>query len=90
VSRIHSLVDGEDKARWEAQAAREGRSLGAWLREAADDRYRAARDTRPFTAPEELETFFARCDAREGTPEPDWEEHRAILDVSRRRGAEPT
>ena len=65
-------------------------SLGAWLREAADDRYRVARDSGAFTEPEELDTFFSRCDAPEDAPEPDWEEHRAVLDASRRRGGEPT
>lgn len=90
MSRIHFLVDGEDKLRYEGQAAREGMSLGAWLREAAEERYRAARATRPFADVDELDDFFAECDdhARRTGPgsEPDWDEHRKVLDASRRSG----
>lgn len=92
MSRIHFLVDGEDKLRYEAQAAREGMSLGAWLREAAEERYRAARDAEPFASAEELDEFFAECDAETRltgpTREPDWTEHRRVLDASRRTGLE--
>lgn len=85
--RIHLLISGEDKARYESQAAQEGVSLGAWLREAAEERYRTARDCEPFSDPSQLEEFFAACDAAEGDGrEPDWETHREILAESRVSG----
>ena len=90
MSRIHFLVDEHDKLRWEAQAAREGLSLGAWLREAAEVRYASAREAGPFDDPADLEAFFARCDDRERTAEPDWDEHRALLDASLRSDGSPT
>lgn len=90
VSRIDVLVDGDDKLRWEAQAAREGLSLGAWLREAAEARYRAAQAAGPFTEPDQLGESFARCAAAEQLPEPDWQEHRAVLEASLRSGLEST
>lgn len=41
-----------------------------------------------FESVEELRDFFAECDARAGEgPEPDWDQHRAVIDSSRRRGA---
>lgn len=92
MSRIHFLVDGEDKLRWEDQASREGMSLGAWLREAAETRYRSARVDSPFESAEDVRSFFEQVDQARGpeTPEPDWEEHRRVLDASRRSGVERT
>lgn len=37
-------------------------------------------------SPQELDAFFAACDAREEAPEPDWAEHEAVIDASRRQG----
>jgi hypothetical protein len=94
MSRIHFLVDGEDKLRYEGQAAREGMSLGAWLREAAEERYRASQATQLFSSVDELDTFFAECDSgsEHGGPsrEPDWAEHQRVLDSSRRGGLDAT
>ncbi len=92
MSRIHFLVDGEDKLRWEGQASREGMSLGAWLREAAEARYRAAQFDAPFESAEDVRGFFDHVDRTldRRLPEPDWEEHRRVLDASRRSGLDPT
>ena len=36
---------------------------------------------------EDIEAFFRQCDALEGSEtEPDWDEHLAVIDESRRRG----
>ena len=89
-TRIHLVLDAAAKARYRAQAEREGKSLAEWLREAAEDRLRAARDRRSLRSPEALEEFFAACDAREGDPEPDWSEHRTVIERSRVRGLDVT
>ena len=86
--RIHFLITGEDKARYEAQAASEGLSLGAWLREAAEERYQGARGQEPFRTPEELSRFFAGCDERETVHEPDWESQRRLVEASKLEGLE--
>ncbi|MBT8405171.1 MAG: hypothetical protein KJP18_15010 [Gemmatimonadetes bacterium] len=86
--RIHFLVAGEDKARYEAQAASEGLSLGAWLREAAEARYRGSLAKQRFRTPEDLTRFFAACDQRETAPEPDWETQRRLIEGSRLDGLE--
>lgn len=88
--RIHFLVAGEDKARYESQAAHEGLSLGAWLREAAEERYRASRAREPFRTPEQLDVFFGACDDRETDTEPDWVDQRGVLASSRSDGLTPT
>lgn len=79
MSRIHFVVKETAKARYQAQAEREGKSLGRWMREAAEEKLASARP-RLFTI-EELREFAARCDARHppGSREPDWSEVKRIL-----------
>ena len=79
MSRIHFVVKESAKIRYQAQAEREGKSLGQWLREAADVKLEAARP-RKFTV-EELKAFAARCDARHapGAREPDWEDAKRLI-----------
>ena len=90
MSRIHIVLPESAKARYAAQAAREGKSLGAWLREAAEDKLREARSAVRLDSLEDLQAFFSECDARETGREPDWDEYRRILDRSRTEGLEVT
>lgn len=90
MARIHILVDRDDKLRYETQAEREGKSLGAWLREAAEDKYRKSREGRPFRSRQDLADFFDRCDETEPGREPDWAQHREALERSRVAGVERT
>lgn len=90
MSRIHVLLDEEQKARYRRQAEREGKSLGAWLRDAAEQKLAAAAKTGRIETLEELRAFFQSCDAREEGPEPDWKDHLRVMDRSRGRGGEPT
>ena len=89
-SRIHILLDEAEKARYRQQAIREGRSLGAWLRAAAEDRLKAAQTRRNLRTRAGLEGFFAECDEREPSREPDWHDHRAAIERSRLRGLDLT
>lgn len=85
------MVPDVDHARFVRQAKREGMSLSAWLRSAAQDRLERAAASARIRTPEDLAAFFARCDALEGPAvEPDWEEHLAVMEQSRRRGRVPT
>jgi hypothetical protein len=85
-ARIHILLDEADKARYRRLAAREGKSLGAWLREAAEDRVRATAARRSLRSREDLEAFFAECDGRETKREPDWEEQESLIARSKTHG----
>jgi hypothetical protein len=89
-SRIHILLDEAEKNRYRRQAEREGKSLGAWLRAAAEDRLRAAERALSLRSRADLQRFFAECDAREHGREPDWSEHRETIEQSRRGGLEVT
>lgn len=90
MSRVHIILDDTEKALYRHQAEREGRSLGAWLRAAAEDRLRAAQARRELRTHAALAQFFHECDAREPGREPDWAEHRALIERSRQGGLEVT
>jgi hypothetical protein len=90
VSRVHVLLDDAEKARYRLQARREGKSLGAWLRAAAEDRLRAAAGQRDLRTRSGLQAFFAECDARESGREPDWKDHREAIERSRTKGIDVT
>ena len=79
MARIHFIVKETAKMRYRDQAHREGKSLGEWFREAAEEKLASARPRR-FTV-EELREFAAKCDAMHppGEREPDWEEIKKIL-----------
>jgi hypothetical protein len=80
--RIHLLVDPSDKERYRRAAERVGKTLSVWLREAAEEKWSAARDERPLASREDLTSFFAHCDEREQGREPDWPSHRAVIEES--------
>ena len=92
MSRLHIVIDEAEKERFRHQAAREGKSLGAWLREAARERLAAANARPRLETAEDLRAFFAACDERERDrgPEPDWEEHRRVIEESMASGATDT
>lgn len=85
-SRIHIVVDEEEKERFRRQAEREGKSLSAWLREAARARL-SENEGAGLDSAEQLRSFFEACDDRESAPEPDWQEHRSVIERSARSGA---
>lgn len=86
--RIHIVVDEAEKARFQRRAEREGKSLSAWLRDAARDKLEEADEADAIDTLEELDAFFAEADARERGREPDWEQHRRVIGRSQRSGGE--
>ena len=85
-TRIHIPIDDADKARFRRYAEQEGKSLAAWLRDAAEHRIRTLEDRPSLRTREALTAFFTECDSRETEPEPDWEEHRKVIQRSRTEG----
>jgi len=86
MSRIHIIIDEAEKERFRQRAAREGRSLAEWIRHAAREKLAAAGPGEQLETLDALRTFFAACGAREAGREPDWEEHRRVMDASIRSG----
>jgi hypothetical protein len=87
VTRIHVPLDESEKERFRQQAEQEGKSLAAWLRDAARDKLAAAQRHQAIETVDELRAFFAACTARETREEPEWEQHRRVIEGSIRSGA---
>ena len=91
VARVQLVIPDVDRTRFVHQARREGWSLSAWVRTAPHERLARQSCTGQFASGADLESFFGDCDALEGPDrEPDWNQHRAVIDQSRRRGAADT
>ena len=87
MARVQLVMSDEDRDRYFRQAQSEGMTLSAWLRAAARERLEARQQVAPFKSPAELETFFRSCDALAGPEmEPEWNEHLAVINESRRQG----
>lgn len=85
--RIHIVIDAAEKERFRRRAAREGKTLSEWLREAGAEKAAAAREESALDTAEALSSFFDACDARESGREPDWAAHRRVIERSRGEGA---
>lgn len=90
VERIHMIVGREEKERFRLSAARAGKSLSEWLREAAEEKLRASSAARRLESADALRAFFQECDDRERGREPDWDAHREIIERSIRAGEAAT
>ena len=91
MERIQVLLDPLERERFKRLAQARGLSLSAWLREAALKQSMLESRQSKMRSVDALRAFFAECDARETGVEPDWAEHLAVIDASRRQGAgEPT
>ena len=82
MTRIHIPLDEAEKERFRRQAEREGKSLASWFRGAARDKLAAAEREPVLETVEELRAFFAACTAREVQVEPQWREHRRVIEGS--------
>ena len=91
MAKVQLVIPDEDLKRFVRQAQSEGMTLSAWLRVAAHRRLKEQQRSHPFKSPADLEEFFRACDALEGPErEPDWQEHLAVIDESRKRDTSKT
>ena len=91
MARVQLVIPDEDRDRFVHQARREGMTLSAWLRTAARERLGQQQRADRFESLADLDEFFRACDALDGPQsEPAWEEHLAVINESRRRGASST
>lgn len=82
--RVQVVLDDQEREEFRRQAAAEGLSLSAWLRLAGRRRVEAERRLIAPTA-EGVRRFFADLPLEPGK-EPDWEDHRSVLEASQREG----
>jgi hypothetical protein len=85
--RVHIVLGRAEKERYRRWAEREGKTLSEWLREAAREKLAASSAGRALDTREALESFFEGCDAGERGGEPDWAEHRRVIEESIRSGS---
>ena len=87
LARVQLIIPDDDRDRFVRQARREGLTFSAWLRAAARERLEERQRAQRFQSQEDLQRFFAECDARRGPGvEPDWEEHKRVVEESRMHG----
>ena len=85
MTRVQLIIPDDDHLNYVLQAQREALTLSAWLRAAAQDRLQRMRRTARFETQADVRSFFEECDSIEGPArEPDWEEHLATMQESRR------
>jgi hypothetical protein len=85
--RVQVILAEQEKELFQREARREGLSLSAWLRSAGEERLQGRPASARIDTAENLRAFFAACDRREEGREPDWNEHLAVMEASKRQGA---
>jgi hypothetical protein len=85
-TRVHIVLEPEEKERFRARARREGMSLSEWLRDVARQALVRGEGGQEIRTVEQLQEFFRRCDQRESGTEPDWQAQRKQIDESMREG----
>ena len=70
MARVQLIVPDADRDRFVVQARREGMTLSAWLRAAAQARLDERQRVKRFESPEDVREFFRACDAIEGPRSP--------------------
>ena len=89
MARVQLVMPDGDRLLFMEEARKEGMSLSAWLRAAGRQRMEAQRKTGRFRSVEEFDAFIRQVHAIHGPnpgPEPDWEEHKQVINASRTRG----
>ena len=88
MARVQLVLRDEDRSRYIHQTNKEGLTLSAWLRAAAEERLERNSRVQPFESVTDLKAFFTECDKRDsGGIEPDWEQHISAINEVRKRGA---
>lgn len=82
-TRIQVVIDARERDAFRARAQAAGQSLSEWLREAGRERLRRSAPT-DLAEPAALDAFFAEREAAELGAEPEWGEHLAVIEASRR------
>jgi hypothetical protein len=82
-------MDEIEREAFRQAAAREDLTLSDWLRRAARDRLESA-SLPELSTVETLRAFFQECDAREQGHEPDWQQHRTVIEESKAKGRPAT
>ena len=84
--RVQVLLDDHDRQSFQQMAERQGLSLSAWLRSAGRERLARQSERGRIDSVVELDAFFEQCNRRETGIEPEWQDHRKVIEGSLERG----
>lgn len=91
MARVQLVMPDADRDRFVDQARREGMSLSAWIRAAAQERLETRRRVKVFESPDDVKEFFQQCASLDGPEtEPEWSEHLQVMNESRGTGVTGT
>ena len=91
MARVQLVMPDADRDRFMDQARREGMSLSAWIRAAAQERLESRQQAKLFESPDDVKEFFRYCAFLDGPEtEPDWSEHLRVMTESRGAGVTVT
>ena len=91
MARVQLVLTDEDKDRYTHQARKAGKSLNAWLREAASEKLVQSQNQGNINTVEELRAFYRVCDENiDIEREPDWEDHKKVIETSKSGGSSNT
>lgn len=86
--RVQVILGEQEAASFKSQARKEAKSLSAWLRDAGlkmlDDQ-KQQENLKDFQT---LKSFFEQCAQRENGVEPEWEEHKKLINEGYRSGSQ--
>jgi len=86
--RVQVILDEAEAVKFKSQAAKESKSLSAWLRDAGKRTLMKNERRQGLSDPGSLKAFFEQCSEREKGTEPDWEEQKNLVLESYRGGNE--
>ncbi|MCY4041935.1 MAG: hypothetical protein OXF72_11895 [Gammaproteobacteria bacterium] len=92
MARVQMVLKDGERARYIYHAKRDGKSLSAWLREAAQEKIDNQCTKRRLATPEDFDEFFRRCDEERmwHGQEPDWDDQKKLLLDSKLSGVSAT
>ena len=85
-TRVQVVMEHSEQEVYRQNARLRGMSLSAWMREAAREKLASEQSRRRIDGVDELREFFAECDRQEDGTEPSWEQHREVIEGSKRSG----
>jgi len=81
-TRIQVVLDENERELFRQQAKKDGMSLSAWMKKAAREKSEGKGREEKIDSAEELDAFFSACDVQEKGMEPDWNDHRKVIEKS--------
>jgi Fe-S cluster assembly ATPase SufC len=80
------ILDAHEKVIFQSAAKLQGMSLSAWIKACVNKALEEQKKSRTPRSKEELMAFFRECDETEQGVEPDWDQHKRVIEGSAASG----